>query len=66
MILDMHHLVGTTEVAKMLGVTRQRVLQLAKEEGFPEPTVILKGGYVWHTEDIEAWAKARDEKRGKK
>ena len=66
MIESMHHLVGTAEIAVMLGVSRQRVLQLAQKPGFPKPAVILKGGTVWHTEDIEEWAKARDDKRGKR
>lgn len=66
MILDMHHLVGATEIAAMLGVTRQRVQQLAQEPDFPKPAVILKAGKVWHTEEIEEWIRARDEKRGQK
>jgi predicted DNA-binding transcriptional regulator AlpA len=50
-----HHLVGVHEVAKLLQVKRQRVHQLAKEPGFPKPTVILKAGQVWNRADIEAW-----------
>lgn len=53
-----HHLVGLTEIARMLGVSRQRVGQLAKVEGFPEPTVVLAAGPVWESADVEAWARA--------
>jgi predicted DNA-binding transcriptional regulator AlpA len=40
----------------MLGVTRQRVDQLANEPGFPEPEVVLSRIRVWRTEDIRQWA----------
>ena len=55
-----HHLVGASEVAEILGVTRQRVDQLARtEEGFPEPEVTIgRGVRVWSREAIEKWAKA--------
>ncbi len=53
-----HHLVGTTEVAAMLGVTRQRVYQLARDDpGFPQPAVRLAAGPVWERGVIEAWAR---------
>jgi hypothetical protein len=42
----------------MLDLSRQRVLQLAAEPGFPTPTAVLTGGKVWNTDDIAAWAKA--------
>ena len=42
----------------MLGVTRQRVLQIAAEPGFPVPEVSLTSGHVWATADIRAWAQA--------
>lgn len=51
----MHHLVGTHEVAELLGVSRQRVHQLAAEADFPEPEVVLKGGTVWRRAAIEEW-----------
>lgn len=39
----------------MLGVSRQRVLQLVAAPGFPEPRKI-KAGLVWALKDIETWA----------
>jgi prophage regulatory protein len=65
MILDMHHLVGAQEVARMLGVSRQRVSQLTTREDFPAPAVVLAAGKVWHTEEVEAWIEARNKRLGK-
>lgn len=48
---------GTAEIAELLGVSRQRVHQLTKLEGFPEPTVRLAGGDVWESADVEKWAR---------
>lgn len=53
----MHHLVGAAEVADMLGVSRQRVHQLAVQLGFPEPVVTLAAGKIWERAAIEAWLK---------
>lgn len=50
-------LVGVAEVATMLGLTRQRVNQLSRQEGFPEPLAVLSAGKVWKRADIEKWAK---------
>ena len=52
-----HHLMGLTEVARLLGVSRQRAHQLAQAEGFPAPTVQLASGPVWETKDVEEWAR---------
>lgn len=58
MIPDVHHLVGSGEIATMLGLSRQRVTQLTREPDWPEPVVVLGLGAVWHTADIVKWAKA--------
>jgi len=53
------HLVGLTEIASMLGVTRQRAGQLARDyDDFPPPVAELASGRVWETVAVEAWAKA--------
>ena len=52
-----HHLMGVAEVAELLGVSRQRVTQLAKVDGFPKPTIRLASGPVWESADVERWAK---------
>lgn len=42
----------------MLGVTRQRVVQLADTDGFPAPDIVLYGGRrIWKRADIEKWAR---------
>lgn len=58
-----HHLVGSGEVVEMLGVSRQRVAQLAASfPDFPEPEVELSAGRIWKREDIEAWITAHPER----
>jgi len=57
---DPIELVGTAEVALMLGVTRQRVLQLARTEGFPLPVARLSMGNVWLAGDIRTWLQRRE------
>jgi predicted DNA-binding transcriptional regulator AlpA len=39
----------------MLGVSRQRVQQLAARSDFPQPVAELAQGKVWVLADIEAW-----------
>ncbi len=56
-MLLVHHLLSTPEIAEMLGVSRQRVDQLSRTEGFPAPAAELAIGRVWNREDIEAWAR---------
>jgi predicted DNA-binding transcriptional regulator AlpA len=48
---------GTSEIAKLLGVSRQRANQLAQREGFPEPIARLAAGPIWESADIERWAR---------
>ncbi|WP_377324986.1 helix-turn-helix transcriptional regulator [Pimelobacter simplex] len=51
------HLMGVAEVAELLGVSRQRVTQLAKAAGFPRPYDTLAMGPVWLKVDVEKWAR---------
>ena len=47
---------GAAEAAAIIGVSRQRLGQLAStSESFPAPEAELVGGRVWATEAIEAW-----------
>ena len=48
-------LVGAHEIRSMLGVSRQRVQQLAMRSDFPQPVAELAQGKVWALADIEAW-----------
>lgn len=58
--MDIPELAGATEIADALGVTRQRVQQLASEPGFPAPVAVLKMGKVWALDDVRAWAAGTD------
>jgi len=53
-----HHLVGVQEIAVMLGVSRQRVGQLAARDDFPAPEADLATGRIWSREKVVAWATA--------
>jgi predicted DNA-binding transcriptional regulator AlpA len=48
--------VGTPEIAEMLGVSRQRVDALSRQVGFPEPAAKISLGRIWLRSDIEEWA----------
>ncbi len=51
-----HHLMGVAEVADRLGVSRQRVDQLASSyPDFPQPEVELAAGRIWTAEAVDAW-----------
>ena len=50
-------LVGTAEIAELLGVSRQRVHQLVSKPDFPRPLAVLAAGMIWRREDVEEWAR---------
>ena len=52
-------LAGVHEIAELLGVSRQRVDQLSRQVGFPEPVDTICTGRVWRLVDVEAWARRR-------
>lgn len=56
---DLADLVGAAEIAAMLGVTRQRVNQMATDPTypFPKPVAELTAGRIWRRSDIKAWAR---------
>lgn len=51
-------LASTVELAELLGVTRQRVDQLTRADGFPSPAAELAIGRVWDRAAVIEWAKA--------
>lgn len=60
-VYDPLELLGATDVAHFLGVSRQRVYQLMTSYAdFPRPTAELARGSIWSRREIEAW---RDEKQ---
>ena len=49
---------GTTEIAELLGVSRQRADTLSRSKGFPEPVGELAGRRkIWDLEAVRKWAK---------
>jgi predicted DNA-binding transcriptional regulator AlpA len=45
------------EIAELLGVSKQRVHQIADEEGFPPPVAEDGRGRLWNRREVQAWAK---------
>lgn len=52
-------LVAAAEIAVMLGLSRQRVSQIAVTDGFPAPVAVLSVGRIWLREDIVDWARTQ-------
>jgi predicted DNA-binding transcriptional regulator AlpA len=56
-------LVGTGEIAELLGISRQRVDQLATDSrsGFPAPVEVIRRGLghrrLWNLAAVTKWAK---------
>ncbi|MFE1785624.1 hypothetical protein ACFW9F_24385 [Streptomyces sp. NPDC059506] len=48
-------LVGTSEIGQMLGVSRQRAVQLAQRDDFPPAVAQLKSGPVFLAEQVRAF-----------
>ena len=57
--------VGVAEVAKMLGVSKQRVSELARSKRFPAPLYELAAGPIWVKPTVEAFVEKWDRKPGR-
>jgi predicted DNA-binding transcriptional regulator AlpA len=58
------HLVGVSEIAEMLGVSRQRVVQIIAAYGdFPEPEAFLASGRVWKRKAVREWMRSHSDRR---
>ena len=54
-------LVGVAEIARMMGVARQRVHELTRVHAdFPVPVAELSAGRIWDRGDIESWMASRE------
>lgn len=53
--LQPNHLLGTSEVAKVLGVSKQQIHALRKKDTFPKPLTILASTPIWDKREIEAF-----------
>jgi predicted DNA-binding transcriptional regulator AlpA len=49
-------LVGITEIAEFLQLSRQRVHKLLERDDFPTPVAEIAAGRIWKRSDVEKWA----------
>lgn len=59
-------LVGVSEAAGLLGWDRRRVATYASRGAFPAPIASLASGRVWRRDDVEAFARDRRRRRGRR
>lgn len=52
----MKTLAGISEIAEMLGISKQRASQISVNEDFPKPLDRLASGPVWRRSAVEKWA----------
>jgi predicted DNA-binding transcriptional regulator AlpA len=50
-------LMASGDIAKLLGITQQRVDQLSRTGKMPEPVATVSLGRIWLRSEIEAWAR---------
>jgi chromosome partitioning protein len=57
--VDAGNLVGASEIARRLGVTRPQAVHNWRHryDDFPEPVAELDMGIVWNWPDVERWAR---------
>ena len=55
-VAELMRLAGRTELAEMLGVSRQRARELTERADFPPPIAELRRGPIWKIDDVAAWA----------
>lgn len=58
-------LCGITELARMIGVTRQRASALAASPGFPRPLAVLASGPVWPKAWVQRFVDAWPRRAGR-
>lgn len=56
-VLD--ELVTGAEVARRLGLSRERVRQLAQRDDFPRPLGRVGNAIVWRWPDVDEWRRRR-------
>ncbi|HEY6252673.1 MAG TPA: AAA family ATPase [Candidatus Angelobacter sp.] len=54
------NLVGASEVAELLNVSKQTLVNWRAKGDFPEPVADLKSGPVWDQGDVLRWAQQKD------
>jgi hypothetical protein len=58
-------LAGTAEAREILGVSRQRLHELAERPDFPAPKAVLTAGKLWDRADIEEFNRTWDRRPGR-
>lgn len=58
-------LVGVTEIAKALGISRQRASALQKSEGFPAPVATLASGPIYRRSDLSRFEETWPRRKGR-
>lgn len=51
-LISTDDILGTAEVAEVLGVSKQRIHALRKMADFPEPVTVLASTPVWHRAEV--------------
>jgi hypothetical protein len=59
-------LVGVSEAASILGWDRRRVITYLDRGAFPMPIATLASGRVWRRDDVEAFARDRARRPGRR
>ncbi|HEY8342500.1 MAG TPA: helix-turn-helix domain-containing protein [Calditerricola sp.] len=57
-------LVTGADIARRLGITRQRVYALMRRPDFPRPVGRLSRYWVWRWRDVEEWVRRRRKRAG--
>jgi predicted DNA-binding transcriptional regulator AlpA len=58
-------LVGLTEVAQLLAVSKRTASRYTARSDFPAPAAELAMGPIWLAEDVEAWVRTTEIPRGR-
>ncbi len=65
-VVETPALVGVTEAARIMGWDRRRVITYVDRGAFPQPLAALASGRVWRRDDVEAFARDRARRRGRR
>ena len=56
---------GLSEVAALLGVSKRTASRYVSRDDFPAPAVELAMGPIWFEEDVKAWLETNPIRRGR-
>lgn len=63
---ELEQLLTGADVARRLGVSRERVRQLAERDDFPAPLGRVGNYIVWRAGDVDAWISEHRPERARK